>query len=286
MNIGVVLTDLDGTLLEPDGTLRREARDAVSSLLLRGIAVSLLTSKTPAELGVIMADLELRGPSAFENGAGIRHAEGELELTGAAVPVSDLRQVLRYLRARTGIPVRSLEELDDAELTAITRLSGSALSRVRQRHATLPLAVDPRYDKALRRALPRVPEVRLVRGNRFLHLQGQHDKADVVPRLLELGGRHDGGVVACGDAPNDAKLLAAASIRIIVPSTAGPHPELTSRFPDAIVAPYPHGKGWAAAVNALTEDGYTPPLKSGIRSRTPASPRGDTRGRNGRSCDG
>jgi mannosyl-3-phosphoglycerate phosphatase len=286
MKIGVVLTDLDGTLLEPDGTLRPEARDAVSSLLLRGIAVSLLTSKTPAELGVIMADLELRGPAGFENGAGVRHADGGLELVGAAVPVSDLRQVLRYLQVRTGIPVRSLEELDDAELTTITRLSGSALGRVRERHATLPLVVDPRHDKALRKALPRIPGVRLVRGNRFLHLQGQHDKAGVVPRLLELGGRHDGRVVACGDAPNDTELLAAASIRIIVPSQAGPDPELTSRFPDAIVAPYPHGRGWAAAMNALMDDGLTRSRKAGTRSRAAGFPRGDRHGRNGGPSDG
>jgi mannosyl-3-phosphoglycerate phosphatase len=286
MKIDIVLTDLDGTLLEPDGTLRLEAREAISSLAMRGIQVCLLTSKTPAELGVIMADLELRGPSGFENGAGIRLASGEIEMSETAVPVAALREVLRYLRARTGLAVRSLEELDDAKLATITRLSGSALSRVRQRHATLPLIVDPRHDKLLIGALPTAPRVRLVRGNRFLHLQGQHDKADVVPRLLELTGHVGRVVVACGDAPNDAEFLAAASIRIIVPAKAGPHPKLMRRLPDAIVAPYPHGKGWAAVMNALMGDGYAVSRPCGAVGRSFKPAGGDSRHGRGRARNG
>jgi mannosyl-3-phosphoglycerate phosphatase len=251
MRLRAVLTDLDGTLLEPDGTVHPDVPPALALLRHLGIPVCLVTSKTVAELEVILADLGLHTPAGFENGAGVRRADGAVELSDAAVPVAELRDVLVGLRACAGGALRSLEQLSDAELAAITGLSGEALPRARQRRATLPLVVDPNRDEELRRALPNDRRFCLVRGNRFLHLQGLHDKADVAPRLLELTGARDGLTVACGDAPNDAALLAAAQVRVIVPSVVGPHGELARRFTDARVAPAPHGRGWAAALTTI-----------------------------------
>lgn len=251
MMVGIVLTDLDGTLLEPDGTVHADVLAVIARLRSLGVAVCPVTSKTPAEIASLVSRLGLSAPAGFENGAGVRTAGGDLDLAPDAVPVPVLRGVLAELRDRTGVRVRSLEELDDPELAAVTELSGPALQHARERVATLPLIAPTDSDELLRAALPREPRVRLLRGNRFLHLQGLHDKADVVPRLRALAGSQLGAVVACGDAPNDAGLLAAVATRIIIPSEAGPHPELLRRFPHALVAPHPHGRGWAAAVSAL-----------------------------------
>jgi mannosyl-3-phosphoglycerate phosphatase len=94
----------------------------------------------------------------------------------------------------------------------------------------------------------------LVRGNRFLHLHGRHDKADVVPALLARVAPGGGTIVGCGDAPNDLGLLRRCDIAVIVPGTHGPHPELSRRLPRALVAPHPHGRGWAAALEQLLTD--------------------------------
>ena len=250
MRVAAILTDLDGTLLEPDGSLRDEARRAVAALGRMGVPICPVTSKTPAELGVILADLGTRSPAGFENGAGVRLADGALELLPAAVPVPVLRQIAAELQRASGVPLRTIDELDDRELGELTGLRGQALQRARQRSATMPLVVAPGHDAALEAALPDEPRVRLVRGNRFLHLQGVHDKADVVARILEILAVA-GATVACGDAPNDIGLLATATVRVIVPGRAGPHPALLARFADAVVAPAPHGRGWARALLAL-----------------------------------
>jgi mannosyl-3-phosphoglycerate phosphatase len=255
MRVGIVLTDLDGTLLEPDGTVHADVLAAIASLGSLGVPVCPVTSKTSAEIAALVARLGLTAPAGFENGAGVRTAEGDLDLAPGAVPVRVLRGVLAELRDCTGVRVRSLEELDDTELAAVTELSGLALQHARERVATLPLLAPTDSDEVLRAALPREPLVRLLRGNRFLHLQGLHDKADLVPRLRALAGSPPGAVVACGDAPNDAGLLACAEVAVIVPSVHGPHPELVRRFPDAVVAPFPHGRGWAAAVGSLVAGG-------------------------------
>lgn len=253
MRIGAVLTDLDGTLLEPDASVSREAVAALAALAAAAVPVCPVTSKTPTELGPIMTLLRLRTPAGFENGAGVLHADGRTELTPNAVPLADLVATFLALRRATGAPARSILDLADEELAELTGLTGPALAGARRRSATLPLVVPSSWDEELREALPKLPRMRLVRGNRFLHLQGDHAKDAAVPRLLELVEAGSGLVVACGDAPNDAEMLAGADIAVIIPGARGPNAELLRRIPDARVAPRPHGRGWAEIMTALLE---------------------------------
>jgi len=254
MRLAAVITDLDGTLLEPDGNLGAEARAALHRLAAQSIPVCPVTSKTVPELVAFAASVPAPAPAGFENGAGIVLPGGEARLASQAVPVAELRAVLERLRGTTGAPARSIEELDDDELERMTGLTGASLPRARERRATLPLRVDPAWDERLCAALGEDSPVRLVRGNRFLHLQGRHDKADVVPALLAQVAPGGGTIVGCGDAPNDLGLLRRCDIAIIVPGAGGPHPELSRWLPRALVAPHPHGRGWAAALEQLLTD--------------------------------
>ncbi len=249
--VPVVLSDVDGTLLEPDGQPLPEVLQFLAVLRNAGVVVCPVTSKTPAELARIMNHLGLSAPAGFENGAGIRLQDGQWELQPTAVPLGSLMEVLNFLRQSTGLLIRSLFDLEDHELAFMTGLPREELPAARQRVASLPLVVDPRWDPVLQGALPPRPRVRLLRGNRFLHLQGAHGKAQVVPRLFELVGRPWHPVVACGDSPNDEELLAVAAVKIIVPSREGPHPWLCQRFPDALIPTQPHGRGWVQALQQV-----------------------------------
>jgi len=253
VRVRAILTDLDGTLLEPDGTVTAEALAALGELRRARIPVCAVTSKTIPELESLAGLLGLDAPAGFENGAGVWWPDGRVELQPTAVELSELTAVAAALRRDTGIALRTIFELEDEELSALTGLRGEALAAARRRRATLPLVVGAGNDQVLCDALPPGGSLRLIRGNRFLHLQGGHDKADVAPRLSEIAARGGGVTVACGDAPNDLGLLAAADVRVIVPSVAGPDRALVRRFPEAMVAPLPHGRGWAAALRVITE---------------------------------
>jgi mannosyl-3-phosphoglycerate phosphatase len=256
VTVRAILTDLDGTLLEPDGSVCEQAVAALVELRERGVPVCPLTSKTVSELGLIFEMLELTTVAGFENGAGVLLADGAVELQASAVPLAELIETLTRLRRETGAPVRTILELSDQELSALSGLHGRQLSATRARQATLPLLVDPSWDGTLRAALGPTQRLRLVRGNKFLHLQGNHDKAGVFSRLLEIVGPRTGVTVACGDSPNDAELLALADIPIIVPGAGGANPDLERRAPGARVAPLAHGRGWAAAVRAIVRDAH------------------------------
>jgi mannosyl-3-phosphoglycerate phosphatase len=251
VRIRAVFTDLDGTLLEPDGSVCDEVLAVLCELRDARVPVCPLTSKTAAELGPIMAMLGLATPAGLENGAGVLLAEDRVELHRAAVPVEELVASLMRARAETGAPVRTILELRDDELSVFTGLRDGALSAARARQATLPLVVEDSWDDTLRTALVPSRPLRLIRGNKFLHLQGDHDKVTVLPQLIELLGGNSGVMVACGDSPNDTQLLAQADVPVIVPGRDGPHPELTRVVRHARVAPLPHGRGWAASLRHI-----------------------------------
>jgi mannosyl-3-phosphoglycerate phosphatase len=250
MKLRAVLTDLDGTLLEPDGSLCSEAAATLRVLRERGVAVVPLTSKTASEVRHLLDQLDLPGPAGFENGAGVVDRLGATRLNPVALPMESLRIAAARLRRETSVPLQTLDELSDEDLGALVGLAGDELARLRERRATLPLLVDEAWDEALRRAAP--PETMLVRGDRFLHFQGRHDKADLVGELLGTSPG-EGVVVILGDAPNDLELLRSGDLAVIVPSATGAHPVLRKALPDAVIAPAPHGRGWAGALRQLLE---------------------------------
>lgn len=253
MRLRAVLTDLDGTLLEPDGSVLPEALAALRRLATAGVPVCPVTSKTAAEVEYLARTLGISSPAGVENGAAIRRPDGGVQLSAAAVPVERLAAVLDHLRAATGAPARGLSELTDEEVRGLTGLPPAEVPLARRRLASVPLVVDREWDARLRAALPLEPPLLLLRGNRFLHLQGRHEKSSVVPELLDAVGRGTGVTVGCGDAPNDEALLGTVDIAVIVPGAGGPNDELRRAHPDAIVAPAPHGRGWAASLLALLD---------------------------------
>jgi mannosyl-3-phosphoglycerate phosphatase len=253
VKIRAIFTDLDGTLLEPDGSLCAEALEEINRLKDRGIPVCLVTSKTSVEVVDLLTRLRLMTPAGFENGAGVILPDGSMVLEPTAIPIVELRDHAAELRTRSGAPLRTLNEIDDAQLQLLTGLPRRALRAVRERRATLPLFVDSEWDGHLRESMPASPPMRLQRGNRFLHLQGNHDKTSVMKRLLTLLPRREGAVVSFGDSPNDLELLMEAEVAVIVPSADGPSQDLVGSIPGAHIAPRPHGRGWVMAVQQIAQ---------------------------------
>lgn len=249
----VFVTDLDGTLLESDGTAREEVALLLRQLRGRGIPVHAITSKTAMEAAALVEELGLTFPAGVENGAGVVGRDGRVNLGEKAVALPTLREIASALKERSQVLFRTLEELDDQTLSGMVKLPLRQIPAVRARKATLPLVCDPQYDQTLTAYLPSHPRVRLVRGNRFLHLQGDHGKADVFPLLLGALTREDVFLVGLGDSPNDYPLLAACDLAFVVSSNDGGHPLLRARLPTAQVTPYPHGAGWVWAVQQALE---------------------------------
>jgi len=252
MEISVVFTDLDGTLLDPEGGLGAAAAAAVARLRALGVPVVPLTSKTEVELRTLLPVLASGGVGVFENGAGLVTPRG-VEVVPAALPVTPLRQKLVAVARRRRIRLVPLDEMTDESLEALTGLRGAALARARARVWDLPFLAPDGGDDVLEDEMGGDRGLQLVRGGAFWHLSGRHDKADAVPRIREFFGR-SGPTVGLGDAPNDLRFLSAMDVPVVVPRAGGPDARLVAALPHARVAPEPGGAGWAAAVSALLDD--------------------------------
>src|SRR5258706_2433166 len=114
MRIRAVLTDLDGTLLEPDGSLAPEAREALRELSQRGVPVVPLTSKTRRELADWLGVHDCGRYGSFEKRAGVLTPRG-VEIAKGAPPVAGPRT--------PPAPARS----EARRLLSVARLSDSPL---------------------------------------------------------------------------------------------------------------------------------------------------------------
>ena len=211
--VGVLLADVDGTLI---GLETYEAPPEVVEELERlraaGVATVAVTSKTAAELAVLVRRLPLLPLAVAEGGAVLADLEaGEAEPVG---PGRDrLVAALGAARAR-GWPVRGFADMSVEEVMARTGLDRDAAERAMTRLASEPFVVGSGPGG---RELGRLWEelgregLAVERGGRFFHLVGQGiHKGTGARRLLARLEPQPPVVGAVGDAPNDLPMVALA----------------------------------------------------------------------------
>ncbi|MCG8362555.1 MAG: haloacid dehalogenase, partial [Pseudanabaenales cyanobacterium] len=98
----------------------------------------------------------------------------------------------------------------------------------------------------------------VVVGDRFSHLIGSEaGKGKAVRQLTQL---YQSALpksvqlttIGLGNSPNDLGMLENVKIPVIVPSSQGPHPDLSER--NWQVAPAPGPQGWAMAVEKICQE--------------------------------
>jgi mannosyl-3-phosphoglycerate phosphatase len=268
----LVVTDLDGCLLDEQTYSHEAARPALRALRDSGALLVLCSSKTRAEMEPLARDLGASAPLIVENGGAVlvpsplvRHpavpgwkrdgAWWVLEL-GTRRPA--LVQALGEVAEKAGAWVRGFAALSRDEMQALTALGPAAAGLAARREYDEPF-VMVRGDAALVQREAEARGLRVTRGGRFHHLTGPTDKGSAVGALLGLLAS-DGRVcttVGLGDSPNDLSMLAAVDHAILVPRPGGAIDDiLADALPLAARAPAPGPAGWNAAVlRALAAQG-------------------------------
>lgn len=260
----VVVTDLDGCLLDAATYSWEAARPSLEALRARGIPLVLCSSKTRSEMAPLHAELGLDAPYVFENGGGIVIPPGapwsRLVRRGArpllvrlGVPLLDLARALVEIGRDAGVRLRGFSRLSTREVSDLTGLPEAKAALARQREHGEPFVLESGDEDALRRAAER-RGLRITRGGRFHHLTGPHDKGKAVRQVLKLLAPDR--TIGLGDAENDLSLLRAVDLPILVPRPdGGVDPALATALPEAARAPAPGPGGWNEAVlRALGED--------------------------------
>jgi mannosyl-3-phosphoglycerate phosphatase len=255
----LVVTDLDGTLLDEQTYAVAAAAPALRGLAAAGVPLVLASSKTRVEMERLAATLPGMPPLALivENGGAIVRDRGHerREITVLGAPHEKLVGALALIANEAGARVTGFSALSPPELSRLTGLSAEEARHAQLREYDEPFLMEEGDLARVAGAAAR-HGLRVTRGGRFLHLTGATDKGRALRVLLGLlaaGGRlfH---TVGLGDAPNDVPLLQAVDEPILVPRPSGRvHERLRQAFPHATQAPTPGPEGWNAAVLDVLE---------------------------------
>ena len=263
----LVVSDLDGTLLDHTTYAFDAARAALERLRDARVPLVLCTSKTRAEVEPIRAALGNAHPFIIENGGGVCVPVGyfPFEIDGAArrgdyevIPLGDpyaeLTRALARASQANGVAVRGFADLTDDEVAAETGLTLSEARLARQREFDEPFVVlEPERAPTLFAAIEREGK-RWTTGGRFHHITGTNDKAAAVRLLVGLYRHQLGDVltVGLGDAPNDAEFLREVDVPILIASPRVD--QLRALVPGGRVTTLEGPAGWNAAVLALLDE--------------------------------
>lgn len=248
----LVVTDLDGSLLNEDDYRWEGAAGTLQRLRDRGIPLVMASSKTAAEMAELAEELQLDTPRICENGAAIHWPDGS-----GSPPQVDRGRILAVLdRLSRSYRFRGFKQLGSSGVAALTGLSLEAAQRAGDRAATEPIVwegTDPQREDFARQLA--AEGLMMIRGGRFWHVSGPHDKADAMRQVVDwytAGQDRPPQLIAIGDSPNDAGMLSAADYAIMIPDAAG-RPKMQLEHPRLRVAPQPGSAGWGIAVASVLD---------------------------------
>lgn len=217
----IVFTDLDGSLMEHESYSIDPARQALAALSARDIPLILNSSKTAAEMTTIQELLGLQFPFICENGAALYRVDGEIAEFG--IRRENWLDDMHRLRAERGYSFQGFSDWSPAEISSLTGLTAEQATRAKTRTYSEPILWRD-SESALQRFQNELceMELRLLQGGRFQSIQGSYDKSDAMRSVLtgELGKNPERApiTVALGDSPNDAAMLNAADVAVIIKS--------------------------------------------------------------------
>ena len=262
----IIVTDLDGTLLDSKTYSFEEARPALELIKKKHVPLVLCSSKTQAELGVWRIRLENRHPFIVENGGGIFIPEGYFpfpvegetrngyRVISLGMPYAGIREQFTRLRDKLKIPVTGFGDMTPDDVAALTGLSHDEAVLAKQREYEEPFVFPGAADERMLQAIE-ASGLRWTQG-RLFHLMGNHHKGKAVALLRTLFERAKGPAIVAGlgDSLNDLPFLLAVDHPVLVRREEGCYdPKIT--IPGLYCTKKIGPAGWNEAVQTVLETG-------------------------------
>lgn len=255
----LVVTDLDGTLLDHHTYSYAPALPALHQLEALGTPVIFCSSKTAAEIVPLRQQMAITAPYVCENGAAVAglsdHDGASAEVLGVEFPV--IAAFLGQVRRDYHFKFTGFSDMSDQEVVDCTGLTLAEAALAKRRQYSEPLIwQDSEANKAIFLQLVAKAGLQALQGGRFLTVAGDTDKGRAVDWLRDFYQRKVAKpvqVIALGDSPNDEAMLDAADIAVIIKSdkSSGIYPRRAGR----IIRTEERGpEGWCAAITALLKN--------------------------------
>jgi Cof subfamily protein (haloacid dehalogenase superfamily) len=231
----LVATDLDGTLLRPDGSVSERTRAALAAVQERGLRVVLVTGRPVRTARLIAAEVRVDDLLICSNGAIVYDVAREAVVAHRPIAPESARDLIAVLRAALPgvcfgfeLGLRWACERGWSALSAVEESHGDDALLLCDEPVTKVVVRHPRasVDELLAavQALGRDDVLATQSGAPFVELSAAGvDKARALAELCRGLGIAPAEVVAFGDMPNDLPMLAWAGHGVAV---ADGHPRL------------------------------------------------------------
>ena len=243
----IVVTDLDGTLLNHQTYDYASALNAIAELNKREIPIILNSSKTQAEISTLRQQLGNQEPFVCENGGVL---VGINETKNLGIPREQFLSNLRSLKTKLKLKYQGFADATVDDVVQWTGLPPEDAQKAMARSATEPLLWQD-TDSALEKLRQELQTLNLqcVKGGRFHHVMGIFNKASCFPQLKEYYAQSEleaVKIIALGDSPNDLPMLEQADYAIVIPSGKDKtlHLDRDSVYYASQPAPY----GWSEGI--------------------------------------
>ncbi len=262
-NPWIVITDLDGTLLDQRTYSYELSLPAVAKLRELEVPIILCSSKTAAEMIRLRGELGLKHPFICENGGAIylprryfhfpiagSKPKRLFEVIELGADIFRLRRALRQAARGTQAIIRSFGTMTVHEIMERTGLTMDQALYARQREYDEPFIVESAEEGKLLEAL-RTKGLTVVKGDRFFHLTAGHSKGEAVKQLLELYRRESGALisVALGNSANDLAMLRETDRAVLIRNPDGTwDTDVVKQVPNAYRTDGVGPRGWSEAI--------------------------------------
>jgi mannosyl-3-phosphoglycerate phosphatase len=219
----LIITDLDGTLLDRKTYSFEPAEPALNLIRMKGIPLILSSSKTRDEIELYRKKLENDHPFISENGGAIFVPKNyfsfsfpydrELEeyfILELGTFYLQIIEVLETIKGETGVKIKGFSDLTEKELASLSGLSLDEAAFAKRREYDEPFIVEG-GEMEVEIVKRKIEEkgMNYVWGGRFHHILGKNDKGKAVEILKDLYENEFFSIstVGAGDSLNDLPML-------------------------------------------------------------------------------
>jgi len=236
----LIVTDVDGTLLDNDSRITEYNRKALLECKKRGIGIILATGKSIDSILHLIKDLGLRLPQITLNGSVIIGPESEI-INSLKINPGYYLEVIRFIKSSGYPPVVALDNgklyLDDHH-PDLKHLDGIGEKFIKvdsieteyfARNTVdiyTPIEKSNPLDKALREKYS--GKLQIIRSGRYFFdiLNREATKGNALLSVIEPMGIKREEVAVFGDSPNDLSMFAVAGLKVAVKNS---YPEILKK---------------------------------------------------------
>ena len=265
----IIITDLDGTLLDTKDYSYQPCLPVIQRLKSQHIPLILCSSKTRAEIIPLWRELNLFDPFIAENGAvicfpagyfpgalwGVAH-EKDFDVLELGTPIARLRRVLDQASRACHVTIASFGTMDVTEISGLTGLTLDQAALAKEREYDEPFLFTEGDQRQLL-SLLRAKGFKVTRGDCFFHITGNHDKGTAVEMLVGLYRQIDSSIksVGLGNSANDLEFLSQVDMPFLVKNVDGSYNgEVTRKIPAIERTERVGPEGWREAIEKVLEE--------------------------------